>query len=236
MITSQQILDKSKKAGIPITKRTFEYYQRLGFLPKPHHKVKGEKGRGVYGYYEPIVIDIVKKIYKLKNAGHSLNEIKEISKNEVLEKYRKILIKWGLSGRWDKGSVLLDSAIISEPELQILRKRLKKKGVKDTSMYTEKGIAESLDESKRHFERYTLETVRWWHTDEEIEYEVVENIIAEAYGAITGIKLVQQKLQGSKEIVKAIDAFAETQKIHAKALSRKIELDEIFAKKSKKKA
>jgi DNA-binding transcriptional MerR regulator len=235
MLTLQQVLDKSKKAEVPISKRTFEYYQSLGFLPKPH-KVVGEKGRGLYGYYEPIVIDIVKKIYKLKKAGHSLKEIKEISEKEVLEKYRKILKEWGLSGRWDKGSVLLDSSeIISGTESQMLKNYLKKKGVKGTSVYTEKGIAETLRETKKEFEADILERLKWWHANEEIEYEVVDNILDEAYGAMLGIELVIQKMKGSneKEIMKVVDTYAETKKIYDKALSRLEELEEIFAKKSK---
>ena len=235
MLTLQQVLDKSKKAGVPINKRTFEYYQSLGFLPKPH-KIVGKKGRGLYGYYDPIVINIVKKIYKLKKVGHSLKEIKEISEREVLEKYKKILIDWGLSGRWDKGSVLLDSSkIMSSAEIPMIKKYFDKKGVEDTSEYSEKGIEETLRWQKKRFEAYVLEETKWWNTNEEIEYNVVSNIFYEASYAMFGIEFVLERMQGSKEVNKVLDAFIETRKIYGRASLRLEELNEIFAKKNKKK-
>jgi len=236
MLTLQQVLDKSKKAGVPINKRTFEYYQSLGFLPKPHRKVKGEKGRGVYGYYEPIVIDIVKKIYKLKNAGHSLNEIKEISKKEALEKCRKVIIDFGLSGSWNDGGILLGSpSTISGTNLTKFLTQVMKEGANGISSYFNNPAYQKKDNAKVTFEDSILEKVKWWNTKEEIEYEVVSHISDAVNGADIGIKLALEIIENPEENAKLISLSVRIAKMEMKALSRLGELEEIFEKRSKKK-
>jgi hypothetical protein len=44
--TIQLVIERCNREGIPISKRTLEYYQRLELLPKPEKKV-GARGRGV---------------------------------------------------------------------------------------------------------------------------------------------------------------------------------------------
>ena len=167
MITLQQVLDRSKKAGVPITKRTFEYYRSFGLLPNPRKKV-GERGRGVYGYYHPKILQMIKKIHKYKEDGFSLKDIKDISEKYVLDTCNEILRDWGLSGKWDRGGImseLLGSKTMSKTQRQMIDKYF--------TRHTKKEIAEENREAKKAFEAKISSKVEWWEPKEEIEYEVV---------------------------------------------------------------
>jgi|ETNmetMinimDraft_35_1059890.scaffolds.fasta_scaffold11907_2 DNA-binding transcriptional MerR regulator len=228
MITLQQVLDRSKKAGVPITKRTFEYYRSLGLLPRPSNKRVGERGRGVYGYYHPKILQMIKKIHKYKEAGFSLKDIKDISEKYVLDTCNEILRDWGLSGKWDRGGImseLLGSKTMSKTQRQMINKYVTEKGFKYyTSRYTKKEIAEENREAKKAFEVKISSRVEWWHPKEEIEYEVVYYIHTDAKSALYGIQLVLEKMRGSKELKKVLDTYIETLKIYDKSLSRMYEL------------
>ena len=70
-----EILEKLEKDGLGISKRTFQYYQWRGFLPKPEMRV-GEKGRGVYGFYDYETIrDLVLSIRDMKAQSLTLADI-----------------------------------------------------------------------------------------------------------------------------------------------------------------
>ena len=219
MITLQQVLDRSKKAGVPITKRTFEYYRSLGLLPRPSNKRVGERGRGVYGYYNPKILQMIKKIHKYKEAGFSLKDIKDISEKYVLDTCNEVLRDWGLSGKWDRGGImneLLGSKTMSKTQRQMIDKYF--------TRYTKKEIAEENREAKKAFETSISSKVEWWYPKDEIEYEVVCYIHTDAKGALYGIRLVLEKMRGSKELKKVLDTYIETLKIYDKSLSRMYEL------------
>jgi DNA-binding transcriptional MerR regulator len=94
----KEILERLKKEGISISKRTFEFYQRIGLLPKPTTKEVGHGGRGVYGYYDDTdVIKRVKDINRLKEQGYTLARILELMKDNVIGKYEDFRNKFGLS-------------------------------------------------------------------------------------------------------------------------------------------
>ena len=79
--------------GIPISKVTFEYYQKIGLLPWPE-KIVGKGGRGVYGYYDPNVVEMIKIIYSLKNKGLTLFDIVARMQELFIPIYKKVLIGW----------------------------------------------------------------------------------------------------------------------------------------------
>ena len=236
MITLQQVLDRSKKAGVPITKRTFEYYRSLGLLPRPSNKRVGERGRGVYGYYHPKILQMIKKIHKYKEAGFSLKDIKDISEKYVLDTCNEILRDWGLSGKWDRGGImseLLGSKTMSKTQRQMINKYVTEKGFKYyTSRYTKEEIAEENREAKKAFEASISSKVEWWYPKDEIEYEVVCYIFTDAKGALYGIQLVLEKMRGSKELKKVLDTYIETLKIYDESISRVCELENKILKKA----
>ncbi len=88
-----EVLKKLKKEGINISPRAFEYYQRLGLLPKPEKRV-GEKGRGVYGYYGPEIVNLVKRIYELKKEGLTLPGIIRRFRLDFEERVRSLQNRW----------------------------------------------------------------------------------------------------------------------------------------------
>jgi DNA-binding transcriptional MerR regulator len=97
-LTLPEVLSRLEKERIPMTKRSFEYYQRLGLLPRPEKKV-GAKGRGVYGYYMPSIIRLIKYIFTLKNKGYELNDILNEGNKKIIDKFGESFKKWG---EWDK--------------------------------------------------------------------------------------------------------------------------------------
>jgi DNA-binding transcriptional MerR regulator len=117
-----EIQDRLKKEGINISERTFEYYQRLGLLPKPGKKEVGKKGRGVYGYYDIHVIKHVRAVQKLKEKGNTLDQILGLMQKEILDKYRSTWRKF------QYGSPLLETEgeLHKEPPC-FLEKRLLRK-------------------------------------------------------------------------------------------------------------
>ena len=75
-----------------ISKRTFEYYQRLGLIPPPKKRV-GKYGRGVYGYYSSDITKQLATIRDLQAQGQSLSEIKKTLKTRVTERFKAVLKK-----------------------------------------------------------------------------------------------------------------------------------------------
>lgn len=65
--------------GISVTKRTFQYYQALGLLPKrPARKTHGPGGRGVFNYYNGSTLCELRSICELKGYGYTLAQIKNL--------------------------------------------------------------------------------------------------------------------------------------------------------------
>jgi DNA-binding transcriptional MerR regulator len=93
-LTLSEVRKRLEKEHSPIKPRNFQYYQRLGLLPKPEKKV-GAKGRGVYGYYMPSIIKLIKYIYLLKDRGYELNDILEEGNRKIIEKFDESFRKWG---------------------------------------------------------------------------------------------------------------------------------------------
>lgn len=95
LLRLNELLKKLKEKGKFITKRTFEFYQKLGFLPKPI-KTVGEGGRGVYGLYNLIIVEFALEIIEAeKGKGLTLKQIYEQLSNTLLKKYKNYLEKWG---------------------------------------------------------------------------------------------------------------------------------------------
>ena len=207
VLTTNQILSELKKDKILITKRTFEYYQRLGFLPRPYKKV-GKKGRGVYGYYDSGTVNLIWVIWKLKKKGFSLKKIREYQKIDIFQKYEKYLKKWGFSGKWDSGSIIIGSnpVIHSEEWLAGIRESLREKG------RTEKEITKNVSNlinreneikrsNKEGFEASVLEKLNWYDIEEKIEYEVVRRICEELSGALMGICIAYKEMSQSDRAI-----------------------------------
>jgi DNA-binding transcriptional MerR regulator len=50
----------------------------------------GERGRGVYGFYDATVVDMIKRIIELKRTGLTLEEIKKTLDRELIERCLRI--------------------------------------------------------------------------------------------------------------------------------------------------
>ncbi len=96
-MTMKEIIEALKKDGFKITKRTFEYYQKLNLIPKPVDKVKGRGGKGVYGLYYPYTVELIKVIQEFQKNGVQLIDILESGKKEILRKVKNILKEWGFN-------------------------------------------------------------------------------------------------------------------------------------------
>jgi len=232
----QEVLERLKKDGIDITKRNFEFYQRLGLLPKPKKQV-GKRGRGVYGYYDyQLVVMLLKFIYEMKEKGCTLAYIMEIGESKVIKKYKSVLNKWGFSG-------------YSLPEMEGLNqekyKRIEREYVQP---YEKKAIKEYFEKNGKKineealdtlmefetfdmkFERKILEDLRWWYADKAIEAHALEHISNKASDLIGGLIVatveITKELKASKD--KTVDEVLH--KIHRKLWLRIIKAEFISSK------
>ena len=220
-----EILKMLKKEGIPITKRTFEYYQRLDLLPKPTLKRVGKKGRGVYGYYDPEVIHLVKRIFSLKNQGYTLTAILKWAEQNVLDRYKAVLKKWGFSGYTlpeMKGYPSLSPEKNYQLNELITRQTLKKMG-RDNPKEEELKLLTEEFSPEREFEKKLLKQLHWWDPDNAIEYEALAYIEREAFDARSGLYIaLNEMLQEFKSITgkKANDlSFKLTERVVARIRS-----------------
>jgi len=209
-----EILERLKKEGIDLPKRTFEFWQRLGLLPKPEKHV-GRGGRGVYGYYDPAVVDLVKLICKLKEKGYSLFEITEKTNAIIIKKYKRTLKDWGFSDyilSEMKGFPPSISKEIDEQLRDHYRQDLEKKGLFVGDQEVEEAFIE-LQMPDHIFEQRLLEELKWYHPDEVIEAKVLEQISNEAEATITGLnsasgitaeELALYKNKGTRKAIKGI--------------------------------
>jgi len=95
-LRTQELIEKLEKSGIIISKRTIEYYQELGLLPRPLRKKGAKTGGGVLGYYQPNVVDIIRSIHTQKDKGLTLSEIKDNLRDTLFEKYKQHYKEWGV--------------------------------------------------------------------------------------------------------------------------------------------
>lgn len=73
-LTVAQIIERLRKEGLELNKRTFQYYVQAGLLPKGLRK--GASTGGVRFYYAESVVDDLRRIFALKGKGYRLNDIK----------------------------------------------------------------------------------------------------------------------------------------------------------------
>lgn len=199
-----EVLKKLEGEGIDITKRTFEFYQRLGLLPKPKKQV-GKRGRGVYGYYDyQIVATLLKFIYEMKEKGYTLAYIIERGESKVIKKYKSVLNKWGFSDY----SLPEMSGLDPEKSKRIAKEYVRpllKETIKEHYEKNDKTISEeALDIFAEHatfdkkFEEKILEDLRWWYADKAIEAHALEYINNKASDLIGG--LIVATLEIAKEL------------------------------------
>ncbi len=231
-----EVLEKLKKDGIGITKRNFEFYQRLGLLPKPKKQV-GKRGRGVYGYYDyQLVAMLLKFIYEMKEKGCTLAYIIERSESKVIEKYKSVLNKWGFSGYSlpeMKGRNQEKSKRIEKEYIQpYMKKEIKEyfKGNGEEISEEALDIYMEYETFDKKFEEKILEDLRWWYGDKAIEAHALEYISNEASnligGLLAGIFEIGKELESSKD--KTVDQIL--YKIHRKLWIRIVKVELISFK------
>jgi DNA-binding transcriptional MerR regulator len=153
-----------------INKRTFEYYQSLGLLPRPTRQV-GPKGRGVLGLYDPEIVALIKKIQKLKKERCSLKEIEIKMAQKIGTSLKNVLKAWGFSS-------------YGLPELRGFHTCTEKESI---DVLMKNGLSERqaravIDASKKwdeKFEALLLQRVNYG-TDKEIERLALLHILEES--------------------------------------------------------
>lgn len=90
----KEIVRLCKQRGFPVPLRTLQYYQSLRLLPPPS-KVVGSGGRGVYGNYNPSIINRIGHIEKLKIEGLTLEQIAHALKEEMKARGNAIIDRLG---------------------------------------------------------------------------------------------------------------------------------------------
>ena len=159
-----ELRERLKADGFKITKRTFEYYQRLGLLPRPEKRV-GERGRGVYGYYDAKVIDMVKMIFRLKEEGKPLAAIREEAQRSILERNKALLSEYDFNGYLPgEGAGGGPSSVYST---------VPREEVAWSPLFEDKICAE----------------LEWWSSGEAIERHVAEHVARAALCGASGVQL-----------------------------------------------
>lgn len=189
-----EILTKLVKEDIHITKSTFEFYQKLGLLPKPMEKQKGKGGRGVYGLYDPSVVDLIKTIHRhTKEQGRTLYDFMKVVNGFVIEKYRAVLNEWGFSdytlselkGMPPDKVKACDEQIVREATKFIAKDHKKKTG-KDINPE----VLSSLQQSYMNdalYEEKILQDLKWWSTSDVIEIRALTYIEQYAFDLLNGL-------------------------------------------------
>jgi DNA-binding transcriptional MerR regulator len=210
-----EVLRKLQNDGITITKRTFEFYQKLGLLPKPALKEKGAKG-GVYGLYDSTVIDFIKDIQKLKDMGLTLTETTEKLEKRLFDKYKAVLQKWGFSD-------------YSLPELRgheygslyyrylhklMVHRHFIKQGPED---YVEAVAALKASDGK--FQDEVKGRLSLFASDESIEADALYHISNAIYGAKFGLAIVLNELAEERAALSDAVARATLNKVMRRFMS-----------------
>jgi len=185
-----EVLKKLKGEGIDITKRTFEYYQRMGLLPKPEKQV-GVKGRGVYGYYDyDLVLKILTFIRKNQEKGLTLAEILKEARKRVVRIYKSVFHR-EFSGIYFHELSIGNEEMSKHPRpvIELLSK-----------------VYEPHDELS---ESKILSDLPWWHPEKGIELRALKHIGEMANESIRGLLIaehpiyweIQKELHKTKGIV-----------------------------------
>jgi len=172
-----EVLERLKEEGFDITKRTFEYYQRIELLPSPQKKV-GKRGRGVYGYYiYQEVLLAMQLIYELKKEGFTLVDIKQTGEDRLIEQYESVLNEWGFPdykvSKMEDSNPMAKDGTISE-----IKKR----------MFGAKAI-----------EREVVENLRWWYSDKVIELYALKYIQDKTLGLLSGLNIAIDEINQKME-------------------------------------
>jgi DNA-binding transcriptional MerR regulator len=95
LLTLKEVIGRSKEKGVEITRRTFEFYQKIGLLPPPMQKIKGKGGRGVYGVYDEQIVQLIGLINECQREGMTLYDIQKSGDAGPINKYMAVLNAWG---------------------------------------------------------------------------------------------------------------------------------------------
>lgn len=193
LLTLPEVLKALKKEGINISRRTFEFYQKIELLPKPQKKQKGEGGRGVYGLYYPTIIRQVKLIHKYKDKGYTLHRLSELLERIVIEDYKKVLKEWGFSD-----FSLSELKGVSSAEVKACDEKITREVTKEYAReYKERTGKEMTPEvflylqqsytTEALLEKRILEEVKWWHSNKQIEFHALKYIDESAGDLIRGL-------------------------------------------------
>lgn len=151
----KDVLRELQKKGIKISRRTFQFWQSLGLLPKPIKEV-GKDGKGVYNFYPPIVIDLIKKICELKEKNLTLKEIRNGITISVLENVKHHLKELGYSEPFPYNEMLGYKAPDTGKDFKDF---LKREGLHDISLIND-----------LRFSNAVLKELAWW--DSEAKFRV----------------------------------------------------------------
>jgi DNA-binding transcriptional MerR regulator len=78
LLTVSAIIEILKKEEIPVTQEKFNYYSKIGLLFSAEKKIKKKVKEGIKSFYAEELVDRIRKVYRLKDEGHALEEIKDI--------------------------------------------------------------------------------------------------------------------------------------------------------------
>ncbi|OPY81802.1 MAG: hypothetical protein A4E65_00991 [Syntrophorhabdus sp. PtaU1.Bin153] len=239
LITIAEIIRRLEQKGVHITRRTFEFYQGIGLLPKPVHKAKGKGGKGVHGLYHERIVDLIIKIYDLQREGLALAQIVESLQQKILKRYARVLNSWGFENyavsaklkgyRYDKNQ---DANII----LQAIRAYYSK----DEKEAPPDEVLNYLAQSKTLeaiWERKILDEIGLLADDKDIELYALHNIKNQAReaGVFLGATLQilldclnTEENSRARDIVqkKILQRMREAQELEERALKRIAELGE----------
>ena len=229
-----EVLKRLKEEGIDITKRTFEFYQRLGLLPKPEKRV-GKGGKGVYGYYDPEIINLVKEIYKLKEEGHLLIDIPLVLIDLVINKYKSVLNEWGFSDYHLSEMMGWDPKEEKRKDWESHRSTVKRVLEGTSGPMREKAekafdLLVKLSTFDSKFEAKLLNELHWWDSPELIETHALEYIRNEAMPIHSGLLLATTEISNELESTKDEIARDALYKMYTKLAVKKCHLLLLFNK------
>lgn len=223
-ISLKEVLAKLKKEGVNISKRTFEYYQRLELIPKPSTKRVGKKGRGVYGVYDPNLVAGIRRIFELKAKCLTLGEIRAERKLEVADRYKAVLQTWGFSG-------------FSLPEMKGYAYNPEKDQSKMRSGLAQVGASQNQIDSVMAFFVITdlfggnlLKDLRWWHPDIVIEAHALGHIAQEAESVLLGLLVALSQITREHDVAKTQAIRNVTKRLIGNFLKRTKKLQVLISK------
>lgn len=78
LFTVSAVIEILREEEISITQKKFNYYSKIGLLFSPEKKIKKKVKEGIKSFYAEELVDRIRKVYRLKDEGHALEEIKDI--------------------------------------------------------------------------------------------------------------------------------------------------------------